>query len=216
MRKLFGTDGIRGVANIYPMTTELAMQLGRGVAYLSKRTQRRHRVLIGKDTRVSGYMLENAIAAGVCSMGVDVMLVGPVPTPGIAFLSHSMRADAAIVISASHNPFQDNGIKVFGPDGFKLPDQLEEDIEQLIFSDKLDALRPTAEEVGKAFRINDSQGRYIVFLKNAFPSHMTLDGLKIAIDCANGATYLVAPAVFEELGADITVTCQPAQRPQHQ
>lgn len=207
MRKLFGTDGIRGVANVYPMTTELAMQVGRGVAFLSKRTKRRHRVLIGKDTRLSGYMLENAIAAGICSMGVDVMLVGPVPTPGIAFLTHSMRADAGIVISASHNPFQDNGIKIFGPDGFKLPDQWEEDIEELIFSDKMDALRPTAEEVGKAFRINDSQGRYIVFLKNTFPSHMTLDGIKVAVDCANGATYVVAPAVFEELGADVAVTC---------
>ncbi len=205
MRTLFGTDGIRGVANVYPMTTELAMQVGRGVAYVAKKTKRRHKVLIGKDTRVSGYMLENAIAAGVCSMGVDVMLVGPLPTPGIAFLTQSMRADAGIVISASHNPFQDNGIKVFGPDGFKLPDQLEQDIEELIFSDKMDALRPTAAEVGKAFRIDDAHGRYIVFLKHGFPSSMTLDGMKLALDCANGATYRVAPNVFQELGADIHV-----------
>jgi phosphoglucosamine mutase len=206
VRKLFGTDGIRGVANIYPMTTELAMQVGRGVAFVSKKEPRRHRILIGKDTRLSGYMLENSIAAGICSMGVDVMLVGPLPTPGIAFLTRSMRADAGIVISASHNAFQDNGIKVFGKDGFKLPDQTELEIEELIFGDTMDALRPTAEEVGKAFRISDAQGRYIVFLKNTFPQDMTLDGFKVAIDCAHGATYRVAPAVFEELGAEVILT----------
>lgn len=206
MRKLFGTDGIRGVANVYPMTTELAMQVGRGVAYVSKTGKRRHKILIGKDTRLSGYMLENAIASGICSMGVDVMLVGPLPTPGIAFLTHSMRADAGVVISASHNPFQDNGIKLFGPDGFKLPDQFEQKIEDLIFGDTMDALRPTAEHIGKAFRINDSQGRFIVFLKSTFPTDMTLDGMKLAIDCANGATYVVAPAVFQELGADIVLS----------
>lgn len=206
MRKLFGTDGIRGVANVYPMTTELAMQVGRGVAYVSKKGKRRHKILIGKDTRLSGYMLENAIASGICSMGVDIMLVGPLPTPGIAFLTHSMRADAGIVISASHNPFQDNGIKLFGPDGFKLPDQFEQKIEDLIFSDTMDALRPTAEQIGKAFRINDSQGRFIVFLKSTFPADMTLDGMKLAVDCANGATYVVAPAVFQELGADIVLS----------
>ena len=206
MRKLFGTDGIRGVANIYPMTSELAMQIGRGIAYVAQHSKRRHKVLIGKDTRLSGYMLENSIAAGICSMGVDVMLVGPLPTPGIAFLTHSMRADAGVVISASHNPFQDNGIKLFGKDGYKLPDQVELEIEELLFSDTMDALRPTAEAIGKAFRVDDAQGRYIVFLKNTFPKDMTLDGLKIAVDCANGATYKVAPAVFEELGADVVLT----------
>jgi phosphoglucosamine mutase len=150
-------------------------------------------------------MLENAIAAGICSMGVDVMLVGPLPTPAIAFLTQSMRADAGIVISASHNPFQDNGIKVFGGDGFKLPDETENFIEDLIFSDKIDSLRPTANEVGKAFRIDDARGRCIVFLKATFPRDMMLDGLKLVIDCAHGATYRVAPSVFEELGAEMVL-----------
>jgi phosphoglucosamine mutase len=205
LEKLFGTDGIRGVANSYPMTTEMAMQVGRGVAYVFKNRHHRPKILIGKDTRLSGYMLENAIAAGICSMGVDVMLVGPLPTPAIAFLTQSMRADAGIVISASHNPFQDNGIKVFGGDGFKLPDETENFIEDLIFSDKIDSLRPTANEVGKAFRIDDARGRYIVFLKATFPKDMVLDGLKLVIDCAHGATYKVAPSVFEELGAEVVL-----------
>jgi len=203
LQRLFGTDGIRGMANLYPMTTELAMQVGRGVAYVFKNKHHRPKILIGKDTRLSGYMLENAISAGICSMGVDVMLVGPLPTPAIAFLTQSMRADAGIVISASHNPFQDNGIKVFGGDGFKLPDETENFIEDLIFSDKIDSLRPTANEVGKAFRIDDARGRYIVFLKATFPKDMVLDGLKLVIDCAHGATYRVAPSVFEELGAEV-------------
>jgi phosphoglucosamine mutase len=187
------------------MTTEMAMQVGRGVAYVFKNRHHRPKILIGKDTRLSGYMLENAIAAGICSMGVDVMLVGPLPTPAIAFLTQSMRADAGIVISASHNPFQDNGIKVFGGDGFKLPDETENFIEDLIFSDKIDSLRPTANEVGKAFRIDDARGRYIVFLKATFPKDMVLDGLKLVIDCAHGATYKVAPSVFEELGAEVVL-----------
>ena len=204
MRRLFGTDGVRGVANIYPMTTEIAMQIGRGVAFLVKDMQHGTRIVIGKDTRLSGYMIENALAAGICSMGVDVLLVGPLPTPGIAFITTSMRADAGVVISASHNPFQDNGIKIFYGDGFKLPDEKEADIEDLIFSQKMAALRPVAEEVGKATRIDDARGRYIVFLKNTFPKQYILDGFHIVLDCAHGATYGVAPHVFEELGAKVT------------
>jgi phosphoglucosamine mutase len=203
MRKLFGTDGIRGVANVHPMTTEIAMQLGRAVAHIFKDTDRRHKILVGKDTRVSGYMLETALASGICSMGVDVLLVGPMPTPGIAFLTTDMRADAGIVISASHNPFQDNGIKIFCRDGFKLPDEKEKKIEELMASEEIDSLRPTADEVGKAFRIDDAAGRYIVFLKNTFPGDFTLDGYKIVLDCAHGAAYKIAPHVFEELGAEI-------------
>lgn len=204
MKKLFGTDGVRGVANVHPMTTEMAMQLGRAAAYIFKNGgKRRHRIVIGKDTRLSGYMIENALVAGICSMGVDVLVVGPLPTPGIANITSSMRADAGVVISASHNPFQDNGIKFFSADGFKLPDEIELKIENLIESKKIDSLRPTASEVGKAFRIDDAAGRYIVFLKNTFPQEMDLSGLKIVLDCANGAAYKVAPAVFEELGAEV-------------
>jgi len=186
------------------MTTEMAMQLGRAAAYIFRSSgKRRHRIVIGKDTRLSGYMLENAMVAGICSMGVDVLLVGPLPTPGIANITSSMRADAGVVISASHNPFQDNGIKFFSADGFKLPDTIELKIEKLIETKQIDSLRPTASEVGKAFRIDDAAGRYIVFLKNTFPQEMDLSGLKIVLDCANGAAYRVAPAVFEELGADV-------------
>lgn len=203
-KKLFGTDGVRGVANIYPMTTEIAMQLGRAAAYIFKKDNtRRHRIVIGKDTRLSGYMIENALVAGICSMGVDVLLVGPLPTPGIAFITSSMRADAGVVISASHNPYQDNGIKFFSADGFKLPDATELEIEKLIFGNEIDSLRPVADEVGKAFRMDDAGGRYIVFLKNSFPQNLDLNGLKIVLDCANGAAYKVAPAVLEELGAEV-------------
>jgi len=208
MRKLFGTDGVRGVANTYPMTTEIAMQIGRAIAYLVKKQvpdkDHNPRIVIGKDTRLSGYMIENALASGICSMGVNVLLVGPLPTPGIAFITTSMRADAGVVISASHNPFQDNGIKLFSRHGFKLPDEEEEILEDLIFSKKMDSLRPVAEEVGKATRIDDAKGRYIVFLKNTFPHRYTLDGIHIVLDCAHGATYGVAPHVFEELGAKVT------------
>jgi phosphoglucosamine mutase len=203
-RRLFGTDGIRGVANIDPMTSEVALQLGRAIAYVFRKSERRHKILIGKDTRVSGYMLETAMASGICSMGVDVLLVGPLPTPGIAFLTRSLRADAGAVISASHNPFQDNGIKFFGASGFKLPDELELEIEQLLADDSIAELRPTATEIGKAFRIDDALGRYNVFVKNTFPKNMTLDGLKVVVDCANGSAYRVAPEVLEELGADVT------------
>ena len=204
MRRLFGTDGVRGVANVYPMTTEIAMQIGRAIAFLVKDQRHGHRIVIGKDTRLSGYMIENALAAGICSMGVDVLLVGPLPTPGIAFITTSMRADAGVVISASHNPFQDNGIKIFARDGFKLPDDKEADIEDLIFSQKMAALRPVADEVGKAARIDDARGRYIVFLKHTFPNKYTLEGVHIVLDCAHGATYGVAPHVFAELGAKVT------------
>ena len=203
MKKLFGTDGVRGVANVYPMTTEMAMQIGRAAAYMFKNGKRRHRIVIGKDTRLSGYMIENALVAGICSMGVDVLQVGPLPTPGIAYITSSMRADAGVVISASHNPFQDNGIKFFFKDGFKLPDEIELKIENLIFSEKIDSLRPIASEVGKAYRIDDAAGRYVVFLKSAFPKDLDLAGMKIVLDCANGAAYKVAPAVLEELGAEV-------------
>ncbi len=202
-KQLFGTDGVRGVANIHPMTTEIAMQIGRAAAYLFKHQDRRSRIVIGKDTRLSGYMIENALAAGICSMGVDVLLVGPLPTPGIAFITASMRADAGVVISASHNPYQDNGIKFFARDGFKLPDDIELQIEDLILSGKIDDLRPTAAEVGKAFRVDDAVGRYVVFLKHSFPRKLDLSGLKIVLDCAHGAAYRVAPAVLEELGAEV-------------
>ena len=204
MRKIFGTDGIRGVANVFPMTTDIAMQIGRAIAYIVKESHKRHRIVIGKDTRVSGYMIENSLAAGICSMGVDVLLVGPMPTPGIAFITTSMRADAGVVISASHNPFQDNGIKIFSHDGFKLPDEVEAEIEDLIFSNKMAALCPVADEVGKASRIDDAKGRYIVFLKNTFPKSYELDDFHIVLDCAHGATYKVAPHVFQELGAKVT------------
>jgi phosphoglucosamine mutase len=203
MKKLFGTDGVRGVANVYPMTTEMAMQIGRAAAYIFKNGRRRHRIVIGKDTRLSGYMIENALSAGICSMGVDVLLVGPLPTPGIANITSSMRADAGVVISASHNPFQDNGIKFFSSDGFKLPDEMELRIEELIFSKKIDSLRPIATEVGKAYRIDDAVGRYVVFLKSTFPKDLDLTGVKIVLDCANGAAYKVAPSVLEELGAEV-------------
>ena len=204
MRRLFGTDGIRGEANLYPVTTEIAMQVGRGLAFLVKQRSHRHRIVIGKDTRLSGYMIENALAAGICSMGVDILLVGPLPTPGIAFITTSMRADAGVVISASHNPFADNGIKIFAADGYKLPDDEELAIEDLIFSQKMASLRPTAEEVGRATRIDDARGRYIVYLKNAFPADYSLDDLHVVLDCAHGAAYGVAPHVFSELGAKVT------------
>lgn len=202
-RRLFGTDGIRGVANTEPMTAELAMQVGRAVAHIVRNGSHRHKIVVGKDTRLSGYMLENALAAGICSMGVDVYLVGPLSTPGIAFVTQSMRADAGAVISASHNPFQDNGIKFFARDGFKLPDEVELEIESLIFENKLDHCRPTAMHVGRATRIDDAQGRYIVFAKSTFPRELSLEGLKVVVDCANGAAYKVAPLVFEELGAEV-------------
>jgi phosphoglucosamine mutase len=202
-RRLFGTDGVRGVANQFPMTSEIALALGRAVAQQSKHGTHRHRILIGKDTRLSGYMLEMAFASGVCSMGVDALLIGPLPTPAVAFLTRDMRCDAGVMISASHNPFEDNGIKIFARDGFKLPDASESELERLIDDERLGKVRPTKSAVGKAFRIDDAQGRYIGFLKSAFPSELDLDGMKIVVDCANGAAYHVAPKVFEELGATV-------------
>lgn len=204
MRKLFGTDGIRGLANAYPMTAEVATQIGLAVSFLFRNQTTKHKkILIGKDTRLSCYIFENALAAGICSMGVDTLFVGPMPTPAIAFLTSSMRADAGIVISASHNPFYDNGIKIFSRDGFKLDDEIEHKIEQLINTDILIDNRSIKNEIGKAYRIEDANGRYIVFLKNTFPKNQTLEGIKIVLDCANGASYKVAPAVFEELGAEV-------------
>jgi len=210
MGRLFGTDGIRGVANVHPMTTEMAMQLGRAIAYIFKRGSKCPRILIGKDTRLSGYMLENALLSGICSMGADCLLVGPIPTPGIAFLTSSMRADAGVVISASHNPFQDNGIKIFSHEGFKLPDELEERIEALVSGNSIDSFRPTATDIGKAYRIADAPGRYIMLLKSTFPKELTMDGMKIVLDCAHGAAYRIAPTVMEELGGSlITIGIKP-------
>ena len=202
-RKLFGTDGVRGVANVYPMTADVALQLGRALAYVIKYGPGRQRIVVGKDTRISGYLLEYATVAGICSMGVDVLLLGPFPTPGIAHITSSMRADAGVVISASHNPYQDNGIKFFSGNGFKLPDELEARIEALMTQPEVEGACPTATEVGQAFRIDDARGRYISFLKSTFPKEMELDGLKIVVDCAHGATYRIAPEIFTELGAEV-------------
>jgi phosphoglucosamine mutase len=199
-RKLFGTDGIRGVANQHPMTAEVALRLGRAVANKFARGSRHGRIVIGKDTRLSGYMLESALEAGIVSAGADVLLVGPLPTPGIAFITSSMRADAGVVISASHNPFQDNGIKLFASDGYKLPDEVEAEIEGLM---ERDGVHCGPSEIGKATRVADATGRYVQFLKNAFPRQRTLDGVKVVVDCAHGAAYQVAPKVFAELGADV-------------
>ncbi|MFN3681531.1 MAG: phosphoglucosamine mutase, partial [Nitrospira sp.] len=205
MRKLFGTDGIRGVANLEPMTSETAMQVGRAAAHIFMRRSGRHQIVIGKDTRLSGYMLESALTSGICSMGVDVLLVGPMPTPAIAFLTRSLRADAGVVISASHNPYQDNGIKFFSSDGFKLPDELEARIEELIVSDEIRHLRPTADQIGKAYRIDDADGRYIEFVKRSVPRDLDFQGIKLVVDCANGAAYKIAPTVLRELGARVEV-----------
>ncbi len=205
MRKLFGTDGVRGVANLDPMTSEMAMQLGRAAAHIFMRRAGRHQIVIGKDTRISGYMLESALMAGICSMGVDVLLVGPMPTPAIAFLTRSLRADAGVMISASHNPYQDNGIKFFSSNGFKLPDEVEARIEKLIMSDEIRHLRPTADLIGKAYRIDDADGRYIEFAKRSLPKDLDFQGIKLVVDCANGAAYKVAPTVLRELGASVEV-----------
>ncbi len=204
MGRLFGTDGVRGVANREPMTADIALRLGRAIAYLSRAHSGRHKIVVGKDTRLSGYLLENAMVAGICSMGVDALVIGPLPTPGVAFITQSMRADAGVMISASHNLFQDNGIKFFQRDGHKLPDADEEEMERLIFSDHLSRLLPTADQVGKAFRIDDARGRYIVFAKGTFPDNLSLEGVRIVLDCAHGAGYRVAPTVFSELGAEVT------------
>jgi phosphoglucosamine mutase len=210
-RKLFGTDGIRGRANAEPMTPELAMRLGRAITHVARRGKSRApRIVIGKDTRVSGYMLETAISAGICAAGGRVLLSGPIPTPAVANLTQSMRADAGVVISASHNPFADNGIKLFGPDGFKLPDSEEAAIEALLSDPKLDAQGKSGASIGRAERFDSAVGRYIVFAKSCFPRELTLDGLTIVVDAAHGAAYRVAPAVFSELGAEvIALGCKP-------
>jgi phosphoglucosamine mutase len=203
VRRLFGTDGVRGVANTDPMTVETALALGQAAAHMFRGKNGRHKIVIGKDTRLSGYMFETALSAGICAMGGDVLLVGPMPTPGIAFLTHSMRADAGVVISASHNPYPDNGIKFFGRDGFKLPDDVEDRIESLMYGEHLKENRPPSPEIGKAQRIDDATGRYIVYLKSTFPANLSLERLRIVVDCANGAAYRIAPLVFAELGAEV-------------
>lgn len=206
--KLFGTDGIRGTANQWPMTPETVVKIGQAIGYLlqkqghSSATGSR-KVVIGKDTRLSGYMIEQALASGLNSMGIFVQLVGPLPTPGIGYLTRTMRAAAGIVISASHNPFHDNGIKVFGPDGFKISDDMEKEIERLVLEEDLTQFLPHSKEIGRTRRIEDSQGRYIVYVKGTFPLEYTLDGMRIVLDTANGASYKVAPSVFQELGAEV-------------
>ena len=204
MGRLFGTDGVRGVANKYPITADMSMQIGQAVAYMLKKEGHRPKIVIGKDTRLSGYMLENALVAGICSMGTDVILVGPMSTPGIAFLTTNMDADAGIVISASHNHYEDNGIKIFFKNGFKLTDEEELKIENMIFSKELPALLSPSKELGRAFREEDASGRYIVFLKHSLPKNLSLEGLKIVIDCANGATYKVAPILLREMRTKLT------------
>jgi phosphoglucosamine mutase len=203
MRKLFGTDGIRGVANTFPMTAEMAIKIGRATAYLFKNKKRKHRILVGRDTRLSGSMIESALVSGICSMGVDAIAAGHLPTPAVSFLTSDMRADAGIMISASHNPFQDNGIKIFSADGFKLPDEMEERIEVLICSKDLAKDLPTGGDMGKVLTIDNAEGRYMDHLKNTFPRKRTLEGMKIVVDCANGAAYKVAPKILEELGAEV-------------
>ena len=205
MGRLFGTDGVRGVANLEPMTSEMAMKLGRAAGHVFHKREGRHQIIIGKDTRISGYMLESALMAGLCSMGVDVLLVGPLPTPAVAFLTRSLRADAGVMISASHNPYQDNGIKFFSNDGMKLPDEVERRIEDLILSKEITHLRPIAEAIGKAYRIDDAQGRYIEFVKRSLPRNMDFQNMRVVLDCANGAGYHVFPKVVQELGAKVWV-----------
>jgi phosphoglucosamine mutase len=212
-RKLFGTDGVRGVANLEPVTAETALRLGRAAAHVfqglaeqRKTRNPRPTLVIGKDTRLSGYMLENALAAGVMSLGANVLFIGPLPTPGVAYITRSLRADAGIVLSASHNPYEDNGIKFFRHDGYKLDDAIERRIEQLVFSGEIESIRPTAGNIGQAKRIDDALGRYVEFAKASFPKGMTLEGLHIALDCANGAAYKSTPCALRELGAKLTTS----------
>ena len=210
-KKIFGTDGVRGTANVEPVTAETALKLGRAAAHVFKnleahaRGRGKHKIVIGKDTRLSGYMLENAISSGILSMGVDVLFIGPLPTPGVAYTTRSLRADAGIVITASHNPYTDNGIKFFRADGYKLDDKIEGQIENLVFSGEIENVRPSAGEIGKAVRIDDALGRYIEFAKSSFPKSLTLEGVKIVLDCGNGAAYKSSPCVLRELGAEVFV-----------
>ena len=209
--RIFGTDGVRGRANIEPVTAETSLKLGRAAAHVFKdlnpesRSRHRHQIVIGKDTRLSGYMIENALASGILSMGVDVLFIGPLPTPGVARITHSLRADAGIVITASHNPYDDNGIKFFRHDGYKLDDTIEQQIENLVFSGEIDHVRPTAGEIGKAMRIDDALGRYVEFAKRSFPRGQTLEGVTIVVDCGHGAAYKATPCVLRELGANVIV-----------
>ena len=210
-KKIFGTDGVRGTANVEPVTAETALRLGRAAAHVFKNVPRqdsdhgKRKIVLGKDTRLSGYMLENALSSGILSMGVDVLFIGPLPTPGVAYVTRSLRADAGIVITASHNPYDDNGIKFFRADGYKLDDNIENRIEQLVFSGEIETIRPTASEVGKAVRIDDALGRYIEFVKSSLPRSLTLEGLRIVVDCAHGASYKSTPCVLRELGAEVFV-----------
>jgi phosphoglucosamine mutase len=210
-KKIFGTDGVRGTANVEPVTAEIALKLGRAAAHVFKnleshaRGRGKHKIVIGKDTRLSGYMLENAISSGILSMGVDVLFIGPLPTPGVAYITRSLRADAGLVITASHNAYADNGIKFFRADGFKLDDKIENEIENLVFSGEIETIRPTAGEIGKAVRIDDALGRYIEFAKTSFPKNLTLEGLRIVVDCGHGAAYKSTPCVLRELGANVIV-----------
>jgi len=210
-KKIFGTDGVRGTANLEPVTAETALKLGRAAAHVFKnlesqaRGRGKYQIVIGKDTRLSGYMLENAISSGILSMGVDVLFIGPLPTPGVAYVTRSLRADAGIVITASHNPYTDNGIKFFRADGYKLDDKIEGRIEKLVFSGEVEKIRPSAEHIGKAVRIDDALGRYIEFAKSSFPKGLTLEGLKIVLDCGHGAAYKASPCVLRELGAEVIV-----------
>ncbi len=213
LNKLFGTDGVRGVANVEPVTAETALKLGRAAAHvftqLNPRTLpagARPKIVLGKDTRLSGYMLENALVAGITSLGVDVLVIGPLPTPGVAYITRSLRADAGIVLSASHNAYEDNGIKFFRHDGYKLDDKIEQQIEQLVFSGEIDSVRPTAGNIGRATRIDDALGRYVEFAKASFPRGMSLEKMRIAVDVANGAAYKSTPCILRELGADLIVT----------
>ena len=212
-KKIFGTDGVRGVANVEPVTAETALKLGRAAAHvftqLNPRTipeGTRPKIVLGKDTRLSGYMLENALVAGITSLGVDVLIIGPLPTPGVAYITRSLRADAGIVLSASHNSYEDNGIKFFRHDGYKLDDQIEEKIERLVFSGEVDSIRPTAGKIGRAARIDDALGRYVEFAKASFPRRMSLEEMSVAVDVANGAAYKSTPCILRELGADVAVT----------
>ena len=202
--RLFGTDGVRGVANLEPMTPEIALRIGQAAVMVAAAgIHHTPRILIGKDTRISGYMIETALASGICSMGGDVLLSGPIPTPAVAHLTMSMRVDLGIVISASHNPFEDNGIKIFGRDGFKLADELETQIEDIVKGRLPLAARKTGPEIGQAFKVDDARGRYVAFAKNTFPRNISLEGLKLVVDAAHGAAYRVAPSVFSELGASV-------------
>jgi phosphoglucosamine mutase len=211
-KKLFGTDGVRGVANVEPVTAETALKLGRAAAHVFTKLNPRERaaglrpkIVLGKDTRLSGYMLENALVAGITSLGVDVLLIGPLPTPGVAYITRSLRADAGIVLSASHNSYEDNGIKFFRHDGYKLDDEIERQIEELVFTGEIDAVRPTARKIGRATRIDDALGRYVEYAKASFPRKLSLEKMRIAVDVANGAGYKSTPCILRELGADITV-----------